>query len=228
MNPNTTQPDQKLWRNLGILGLIGAIVVGIGEFTVHFNPAGFGGEEFSFFSGVSDTSLKVGHFLIVGFLPLYIFGYLHLYLGMRSGSEKLARALLFFGVFAFMIGGVWVGSRAFLGSLQHLLDTPSTSEIWKGVVERYDFYLEILVQALRVLVLAISACFIAVVVRGNTIYPRWFAACAPIIPLVLIFISFFTIPPIGKYLLPAAMNVAHTLVFALSLFSGSKYFLKPH
>ena len=121
-----------------------------------------------------------------------------------------------------MVGGVWVGSRAFIGSLQHLLDTPETGEIWIQVFGRYQFFLENLVQALRVLVLLISISFVMAVARGGTIYPRWYAACAPIVPLALIFASYFAIPEIGKYLVPAAMNVAHIVVFSLSLATGAK------
>ena len=44
-------PNFRLWRTLGVLGLLGSIVVGIGEFMVHFNPAGFEGENFAFFEG---------------------------------------------------------------------------------------------------------------------------------------------------------------------------------
>ncbi|MDB4673736.1 hypothetical protein OAF27_02865 [Verrucomicrobiales bacterium] len=227
MTSQPAPPNYKLWRNLGLLGLLGAFMVGVGEFMVHFDPTSSPASgDFSFFGGVSDSSFATGHFLMVAFLPLYILGYLHFYLGMRSGGEKLARAVFVLGVFAFMIGGIWAGSRAFLGSLEHLLNKPETSEIWNQVVVLYKFYLEILVQALRVLVLSISACFIAVVLRGNTFYPRWFAACAPIIPLLIIFLLFFTVPDIGKYLLPAAMNVTHTLVFALSLYSGSRHLRK--
>mgnify|MGYP003644467369 CR=1 FL=1 len=223
MEMNKTQiPDLRLWRLLGMAGLIGAIMVGIGEFMVHFSPEGMEGEDFALFGPVSDRNLTIGHFLMVSFLPLYVFGYLHLYQGFRPGGKKLAAAVFVFGVFSFMVGGIWVGSRAFIGSLQHLLDTPETVEIWKEVAARYFFFLENLVQALRVLILALSVCFIAVVIRGGTIYPRWYAACAPIIPLVLIFTCYILVPSIGKYLLPAAMNVAHVIVFALSLITGTK------
>jgi hypothetical protein len=221
MNSNLAAPNYSLWRTLGLLGLLGAIMVGIGEFMVHYNPAGFEGESFAFFGGVTDSSLAIGHFMMIAFMPFYVFGYLHLYLGLRPGGVKIASAVFALGVFAFMVGGVWVGSRAFMGSLQHLLDTPETLALWNEVVIRYNFFLENLVQALRIFILALSACFIVAIVRGGTIYPRWYAICAPIIPLILIFVSFFVIPSVGKYLVPAAMNVAHVLVFSLSLFSGS-------
>jgi len=104
--------------------------------------------------------------------------------------------------------------------LQHLLDTPEHVGLWEAVETRYTLLLENLVQALRGFVLGLSACFIAVVLRGGTVYPKWFAFCAPIIPLILIFASYFLVPAIGKFLLPAAMNVAHFVVFGVSLLSG--------
>ncbi len=224
MCTNNNDKDYVLWRNLGLLGLLGATMVGVGEFMIHYTPEGFSDTSFDFFGNVSDRSLRLGHFIMIPFIPLYIFGYLHFYLGLRSGSEKLARTVFILGVFAFMIGAIWVGSRAFIGSLQHLLDKPDTIDIWKQVVSLYDFYLENLVQGLRILMLALSLVFTITILKGNTVYPHWFAACPPIVPLILIFLSYLFIPTIGNYLLPAAMNLSHIVVFGLSLLSGSKTF----
>jgi len=86
----TSAPSEEIlprsWKLLGVLGLIGAVVVGIGEFLVHYNPAGFGEGGFAFFGGVSDSAIIRGHFLMIAALPLYVFGYLHLYLGFRPGG----------------------------------------------------------------------------------------------------------------------------------------------
>jgi hypothetical protein len=41
-------------------------------------------------------------------------------------------------------------------------------------------------------------------------------AFTPIVLLAAIFASYFLVPSVGVYLLPAAMNVAHVIFFGLS------------
>jgi hypothetical protein len=52
--------------------------------------------------------------------------------------------------------------------------------------------------------------------RRQSGYPRWMVAFTPIVVLAAIFASYFLIPSVGVYLLPAAMNVAHVIFFGLS------------
>jgi hypothetical protein len=39
----------------------------------------------------------------------------------------------------------------------------------------------------------------------------------PIFLIVVSFIIFFTIPPVGKYMMPIALNVAYFVMFSVSL-----------
>ena len=75
---------------------------------------------------------------------------------------------------------------------------------------------EPLIQLVRVLVLALSVAIIVPIWRGQSGYPRWMVAFTPIVLLAAIFASYFLIPRVGVYLLPAAMNVAHVIFFGLS------------
>ncbi len=95
----------------GIIGLIGAVMVGIGEFLMHYNTDGYTGSNYSFFVSIGDSRLITGHFIVVFFVPFYIAGYWHFYLAVKPGSSKLALAILIAGVFAFVIGGMWISSR---------------------------------------------------------------------------------------------------------------------
>ena len=64
----------------GIAGCIGAILVGIGEFSLQFTPNG-GIEDvkdYLYFNDVSAERLSLGHFISVLSAPLYLLGYWHL------------------------------------------------------------------------------------------------------------------------------------------------------
>jgi hypothetical protein len=211
-------------RFFGYLGLIASIMVGIGEFLLHFPPIS---PELSipydFFLNISEQHLSWGHYLVIPFVPLYIFGYWHLYLALRPGSKTLAKAVLTLGIFAFVIGGMWISSRAHLGIMvQELLAANASEELQEKLFASYDFHIENLVQILRVIVLLLSIVFVWAILKGGTLYPKWMAFFTPVLPLAIVFALFFGLRPIGQYLIPTAMNIAHFLLFAASLWALRK------
>ncbi|MDZ4748838.1 MAG: DUF6796 family protein [Saprospiraceae bacterium] len=207
----------------GYLGLLASVMVGIGEFLVHFNPEGFNSDvPFGYLIGIAPWRFTIGHYLMVVFLPLYIFGYWHLYLSLRPGSSGLAVSILTLGIFSFVIGGMWVGSRAHLGITIQSLREANVPELELKILASYRLYMENLVQILRVLVLLISVCFVWTIMKGGTLYPKWVAFFNPILLLGLVFALFAWARPLGQYLAPTAMNVAHFGLFAASLIALGK------
>lgn len=198
----------------GIIGLIGAIMVGIGEFLLHYSTAGYAGNNYSFFVSIADSRLITGHFLVVFFVPFYIAGYWHFYLAIKPGSNKLALAVLIAGVFAFVIGGMWIASRGMLGFIAKSYAAGETS---LSLLTRYKLLMETLVQVLRLIVLLISILFVIAILKEKTLYPKWMAFFNPVLILAIIFALFFLLPSVGNFIAPTAMNVTHITVFTASL-----------
>jgi len=57
---------------------------------------------------------------------------------------------------------------------------------------------------------------------GRSHYPRMMALLNPIFLIIVSFILFFTVPTIGKYVMPIALNVAYFVMFSVSLAVASK------
>lgn len=210
---NQSSENMPIIRRFGWLGILASLSVGLGEFLIHFSPTGFEGPSFQWLRNVPDCRISTGHFLVVFGVPFYVFGYWHLYLLLRPGSKRLAEAVLSLGIFAFIIGGMWVSSRAMLAQIVKTGDA--------GLLAYYDGHYEILVQFLRIIVLALSIAFAWAVWRGGTLYPKWMAFFAPILPLAVVFLSYVFIPALGRFLVPTAMNVAHLALFTASLYAVS-------
>ena len=214
---------EKNIKLFGWLGLLASIMVGAGEFLIHFNSNGFNSEiPFGYFLGIEPNRFTIGQYLMVPFIPLYIFGYWHIYLALKPASEKLAKAVLTLGIFAFVIGGIWVGSRAHLGITIQALNEANVPELQQKIIASYELHVENLVQILRVVVLLISVFFTGAILKGGTLYPKWMAFFNPILLLIVVFALFFFVQPIGQYLAPTAMNVAHFGLFSASLFALNK------
>lgn len=213
----------KLTRNLGYLGLIGAILVGIGEFYLHYSAQVLTAKgEFNFFEYVSIENLKTGHFFAILGIPFYFAGYLHIYRMLKSGNETLARTVLTLGFIAFSVGGVWIGSRGYLGSIVHFKNEIPTATYAK-IIDSYNAFLEILVQVLRVVIALLSIAFSWAILKGGTLYQKYMALFNPIFILIVLVIIGMSLPEAGKYFLPILMNVTHLILFSLSLYQLKKH-----
>jgi hypothetical protein len=200
----------------GIIGLIGAVLCGTGEFLLHFDQqARFSG--YDFMADISDSRLTAGHFFAVVGVPLYFVGMWHIAQMLKPAGEKLSRILFLIGSFGFLYGAMWMSSRASIGSLVHYPELISDTNL----VELYQLRSETLLQVIRVATLLISGIYIYMVLTGNSRYPKWMAATSPIVLLLLNFVVYLIAPSIGKFVMPIALNVGFSLFFLLSLFFGN-------
>jgi hypothetical protein len=200
----------------GIIGLIGAVLCGTGEFLLHFDQqARFSG--YDFMADISDSRLTAGHFFAVVGVPLYFVGMWHIAQMLKPAGEKLSRILFLIGSFGFLYGAMWMSSRASIGSLVHYPELISDTNL----VELYQLRSETLLQVIRVATLLISGIYIYMVLTGYSRYPKWMAATSPIVLLLLNFVVYLIAPSIGKFVMPIALNVGFSLFFLLSLFFGN-------
>lgn len=126
--------------------------------------------------------------------------------------------MLLLAGYTFAVANVWLGQRIFLAqTVQARAEAgPELEELLGALLQQFAANNEPLIQLVRVLVLVLSVAIVVPIWRRQTGYPRWMVAFTPIVLLAAIFASYFLIPRVGVYLLPAAMNVAHVIFFGLS------------
>ena len=205
----------------GIAGCIGAILVGIGEFSLQFTPNG-GIEDvkdYLYFNDVSAGRLSFGHFLAVLAAPLYMLGYWHLSKKLEPAGPKQAKAFFLIGAYAFAVGTAWIGQRFFLATTVHEIAEGQNLNHLLSVFSEHN---EPFVNVLRVAMLTVSIIWIKLILSGKTAFPKWMAIFSPIALLALMATLYFTGTKIGLYVFPVAMNAAHFIVFALAMFTARK------
>ncbi len=213
---------EKTWLLLaGLSGLLGATLVGIGEFTMQFNPAGgYEATDYHFFADISLHRLTFGHFFSVMAAPLYILGYWHLgTVFIRGGSRISGCVIMLLGGYSFVVATAWMGGRIYLALTAHAIATSADADTvlaLQNLLTGFRAHNEPLVNVLRVTMLLMSVIWVVQILRRQTLYPRWMAFANPITILGAIFGVYFYLPAVGMWLLPAAMNVTHVIVFALS------------
>lgn len=200
-----------------LVGLIGAILVGTGEFLLHFDAAARYSEGgYAFMGDISESRLTAGHFFAVVGIPLYFIGAWHIYQMLRPANNKLAFLAFLITSYGFMMGGVWMGSRASIGSLVHHLELIENTRL----ISLYELRYETLLQVIRVTTLALSAIYVYLVLTGKSRFPKWMALVNPFALILLSFLVFALWKDVGKYLMPIALNVAFAAFFSFSLLFG--------
>ena len=195
------------------LGMLGAILVGIGEYLLHFNPLGPAGE-IEMLLNVPLARARIGHFFSIAGIPLYFAGYYGLLKLFRSSNEVYAKCLFVFGILSFTVGGIWISSRYFGAVvLQKTINNPHYDYFFAQYGENY----QILVWALRILVALLSLFYVLSILKNNFNLPKWLAFLNPIVLLGLIISTLFWFKPIGIHIAPIAMNMTHFIFFLLLL-----------
>jgi len=204
--------DRQIFILTGLAGVLGAALVGTGEFMLHFDPLVRYGQGFDFFKGVSESQATTGHFFGVLGGPLYLLGAWHFYLMLRPANRFWALLAFLFMAYGFMIGAVWIGSRA---NVAFLVNTMSGDAL-ASALGLYELRYESLLTLVRIAVLGFSGIFVWLILSGRSVYPRWMAILNPILLIIASFVVFVVAPGVGKYLMPIALNVAFFIVFSVS------------
>ena len=210
----------------GIVGVMAAILVGTGEFLLHYDPlARFSEDSYAFMLAASDERQTAGHFFGVLGAPLYVVGCWHIYLMLKPANQKLAFIGFLISAYGFMIGADWISSRASIGAIVHFQESGGSLS---GLVQLYQLRYESLLSVVRVTTIVISLIFIYLALTGRSHYQKWQAIFSPIVLLLMNFVIYAISPDIGKYLMPIALNVGFGLFFLMSIVQAKKVNQREH
>jgi hypothetical protein len=202
-------------RLAGLVGLIGALLTGLGEGLLQYAPgADFADMSYSYFTAIPISRQSAGHFIAVLSAPLYLLGYWHLTRNIAPARPLLSNALFLLCAYAFIIGEAWMAERYFLAATAHDIEAGAAAP---ALLEDFSRHNEPFVNVLRIAIAAFSLAWIWLVATGQSRYPRFMAAVSPGFVLGAIFLAWIAVPSFGEKFLPTAMNTAHAIVFALSL-----------
>jgi hypothetical protein len=198
----------------GYLGLLGAVLVGAGEFILQYSPGADYAHGYDYFAEVSKPRLSMGHFLSVLAAPLYVVGYWYLSQRLDPKNTWVGRSFFVIGAYAFIVGAAWMGQRVFLAlTVQEM----SAGADLQNLLNVFSAHNEPFVNVLRVAMAVLALIWIYHILKGRSSYPKWMAIFSPAAVLATIILLYVFVPGLGGLLVPNAMNVAHIVVFALSL-----------
>lgn len=211
--------ENKVIKILLWIGLIGTILVGTGEYLLHFLPGGPGGEV-SMLEHVPLDRASKGHFFAIAGVPFYFAGYYGLKAFFtKSSSEFFANALFILGNLAFIFGGIWISSRYFGAEV---LQRSQNTKDFTFYLQSYEDHYQVLVWALRIVVTALSIVYVILILKNKINIPKWFAIFNPIVLLIIILSSLVWFKPLGVHIAPIAMNVTHFIFFGMIIWATKR------
>ena len=156
-------------RACGWAGLLASILVGTGEFLLHFTPDGGIQDQTSylFFNEVSEARLSMRDITSPCCRPRFMFWAITFYRNNLSlpGANR-QRPFSSSAPIPFMIGAVWIGQRYFLGETVHAI-ADGNCQI-KSLLTAFSEHNEPLVNVLRIAMLVVSILWIKLILSGKT------------------------------------------------------------
>jgi Family of unknown function (DUF6796) len=204
----------------GFVGIITSILVGVGEGLLHGSIGSYSSSNpYAFMVRLSAKRQMVGHFFAVLAAPFYLVGYWHVYKMLVPDGGVIATFIIVAACYGFILGFIWIGSRAMIGSVARLQSNMDAEQaaLMEPLIPRYQILMESLLQVIRITTLIFSIGFVYLVLQGETLYPIWIVFFNPFVILILVFIIFFVMPSVGKFIMPIAMNVAQGVFFTASV-----------
>lgn len=200
-----------------IAWLLASIIVWIWEFLLHYSPKVLElWAPFEFLAAVPNSNFAIWHIFVLIGIPLYFIGYYHFYLMLRWWWEKIARVFFFLAVASFLYWGIWIATRWYIGTIVQLQGNISP-EIYTILTEKYLYYFDSLLWVLRKLLIPISLLWVFLILTWKTYYPKWMFIFSPMLILLSVFLTLW-IPSIWKFMVPIALNIAHFVLFSISLY----------
>ncbi len=166
-------------------------------------------------------TLLAGHYLGVLGIPLYGLGYRALAAGIRDAAPSAARWVGGLGAVGSVVGAVVHGLTGALTAVAIRTGAAMAPSDLAAIPEA-AFLLPLWLIVGTALAVG-SLVFATAVGRGGTRFPRWMAACTPLVTTIVIAVLAAPLPLAAAFVVPAAPNLAHIVVFAAALLAA-----RPH
>lgn len=206
---------------LGIVGILGVLLTIVSDFILIGKP----NSAYSFLklgtesmANIAQWRITLGAFLGVVVLPFQIAGLISVYHGLKPAGRIIPIVVVITNAHALIMGVAFHISYAFIGSGWKIYyETGPGNKITSQMVERFDLYWKTIVIIMFTELLFSSVIYILLILKGNTLYPKWMALLNPLCIMFFIFPLIFIIPaPFGGFITPAYFNIITMVFFVFS------------
>ena len=202
---------------LGVTGIIGVLLTILSDLILLGRP----NSAYSFLilgtesmADLAQWRITAGTFIGVIALPFQIAGLISVYYGLKPSGRVMPLMVVITNAHAIIMGVAFHMSYAFIGSGWKLYyEMGPGNKITSEIVKRFDSYWKIIVIIMLTELLFSSIIYVFLIMKGNSLYPKWMAILNPLCVLICLFPVLLSLPaPIGGFIAPAYLNIT-TMVF---------------
>lgn len=206
---------------MGLIGILGVLLTLVSDFILIGRPV----SSFSFFklgtesmAGFPQWRITIGTFLGILVIPMQLAGLGTMYHSLKLAGKIKALIVVLINAHTLILAVAFHVSYAFIASGWKLY-----FELGKGdiialkMLKRFDYYWKIIIVIMAIELAFSSIVFAVIILRGNTLYPKWMALFNPIFVLFYTYLIILFMPhPVGGFVAPAFLNLATLIFFILS------------
>lgn len=207
----------------GLAGIIAVILTIICDFILIGRP----NSSYSFLklgtesmNGLAQSRILIGTFLGIIVLPLQIAGLIPVYYGLKPAGKIKSLIVVLTAGHAAIIAVAFHISYAFIASgwkLYHAFEPRNIAA--SEMLKSFDLYWKITIIIMAVDLTISSMLYILLIIRKDTLYPKWMALLNPICIWIYTYLIVLPIPfPIGGFVAPAFLNLSTLIFFTFSTF----------
>lgn len=202
---------------MGVIGIIAVIITIISDFILIGRPNSamdflkLGTESMA---GLSQWRITVGTFLGVIVIPFQIAGLGMVYYALKPAGKFKSLTVVISTAHALMLAVGFHIAYAYIASGWRLYyETGASNLIVRDMMKMFDNYWLITLIIIGVEATVSSFLYIIIIIRYETLYPKWMAFLNPVGILICVFLMMLVLPyPIGGFIAPAFLNIS-TLTF---------------
>lgn len=164
--------------------------------------------------------ITIGTFLGIIVIPLQGSGLVAVYYSLRNGGKIKALIAVLTIFHASSMAVAFHMSYAYIASGWQLYYQAGKSNfLIKQLLDRFNYFWTLLLIIIAAEITLGSALYLWMVIKRNTLYPKWMAVFNPAFTLVYTYFIILLMPyPIGGYLAPAFLNISTLVFMTISLF----------
>ena len=200
-----------------ITGLIAVLVTMISDFILLGRPSnayGFFNLGTETMTDIAQGRITAGVFIGVFALPFQIAGLISVYHGLKPSGKVMPLIVVITNAHALTMGVAFHMSYAYIASGWKLFDKAgSGNSIAAEMIKRFDFYWKMIILIMLTEILFSSIIYSLLILKGNTLYPKWMAILNPLCVTLLMLPVLLLLPaPVGGFIAPAYLNIS-TMVY---------------
>jgi len=164
--------------------------------------------------------IVLGTFLGVIVIPLQSLGLIAIYYSLRNGGKIKALIVVLTIFHASSMAVAFHMSYAYIASGWQLLYKVGKPNLYiNQMMDKFGYFWTLILIIVGIEIIISSIMFSWLIIKKNTLYPKWMALFSPAFTLMYTYLIILLIPyPFGGYLAPAFLNISTLVFMTLSLY----------